>query len=90
MRQQGERVDPFHKCNVPTVIDYWQVANDWANDWAMYCDVARCLYASGGIAQYAVNQLVLGIIQTTSTTLDDLDNFQPQIISPRKTHQHLF
>ena len=46
----------------------------------MYCDVAHCLYASGGIAQYAVNQLVLGIIQTTSTTLDDLDNFQSQMI----------
>ena len=50
----------------------------------MYCDVAHCLYASGGIAQFAVNQLVLGIIQTTSTTLDDLDNFQSQMISSKE------
>jgi hypothetical protein len=46
---------------------------------AMHCDVAHCLFASGGIAQYHLNMLVLRIVHTTSTTLDDIDRFQQRV-----------
>ena len=46
---------------------------------AIYTDTAHCISASGGIAQYHINQFVLAIVNSSSTTLADLDSFAQRV-----------
>ena len=50
---------------------------------AIYADTAHCLLASGGVAQYHLNQLMLRIIDNTDVILQDLDTFAKNIACPR-------
>ena len=54
---------------------------DWPT--AVFADTAHCLTASGGVAQYHLNQLVLSIMEKTSFTLEDLDSFAKKVTLPR-------
>ena len=49
---------------------------------AVYCDTAHCISASGGIGQYHINQLVLRIVNSSSTTLADIDSFSNRVSHP--------
>ena len=46
---------------------------------AIYTDTAHCISASGGIAQFHINQLVLNIVNSSSTSLADLDSFAERV-----------
>jgi len=46
---------------------------------AIYMDLTHCLMASGGIAQYSINQFVLSIIRKTDMELKDFDEFATDI-----------
>ena len=50
---------------------------------AIYADTSHCLLASGGVAQYHLNQFILRIIDNTDVTLQDLDTFAKNIACPR-------
>jgi hypothetical protein len=52
---------------------------------AVYADLAHCLLASGGVAQYHINQFVLKITSSTEVTLQDLDRFASNITLPANT-----
>jgi hypothetical protein len=49
---------------------------------AIYTDTAHCICASGGIAQFHINQLVLKIVDSSATTLADLDSFANRVNVP--------
>ena len=51
---------------------------------AIYTDTAHCLLASGGIAQFHINQFVLRIVNSSKTTLADLDRFASRVNVPRQ------
>ena len=50
---------------------------------AIFADTAHCLLASGGVAQFHINQFVLRIIDRTDFDLPDLDCFAGKVTLPR-------
>jgi hypothetical protein len=45
----------------------------------MYADSAHCLWSSGGVGQYHVNQLIRAITRNTQITVADLDRFAKRV-----------
>jgi len=57
---------------------------------AMYFDSTHCLWSSGGVGQFHINQFVRRITTRTALTLEDLDDFAHKIRGAHKLRKPFF